>query len=587
MANLDQNYAYESYRGGQKNTFDSQNHKEQTNQQISTKQYQTINPASNKTNLNDRSYQTAEQINTDRVSKSHSRVNSKNKDQIVTIPSNTDGFKYREPQNQNLNLINNTATKGSSWRPQRTERDSGLTGKSSSKYSNSHNSTQGQGSKKTQYSMMIPVDIECLSETQLRELKEKIDTKLKEKVNSISSKVAIYAKKSANGSNSISKTSNISNLGKNQTYELNDNIQDNSFQINSGSMDFKKIKQKNSIPKSYTNLLDKKSTNSSIRKEKIKNKFKFCFERSNLPVATGMSENLIYKPQNIDTIAEKLAELQQTDTESSMTQSQVFSEKLVDISDSSLNLEDHFVKNKHNFSQQQQQQQIYNKTSLKKSIEMGEEDLMYSHEFDFKDNTQARTIKNGQIESYENSVLTESSLDLSGVPIKSDMLLYTPLNNNQINFKNSKDYKKESYDKNSDSVIKSGGLFLKKRIFKNSRNNKFSEDKYPQNDVFKMNSYTKKPEDANSVSKKLSFKPPKSLSNQKTQEPSTLVRHWNDLAKTNEMARRDSLQLDLDMALLADRGGSDDELETNKTVKMINKKIKDFELEFAFMSGSR
>ena len=69
------------------------------------------------------------------------------------------------------------------------------------------------------------------------------------------------------------------------------------------------------------NGLKSKSKNSkkskSRSKQSIKSNFKFSMERPNLPVATGMSEKLIYRPQNIDLIAGKLAELNQTDTESS------------------------------------------------------------------------------------------------------------------------------------------------------------------------------------------------------------------------------------------------------------------------------
>lgn len=40
----------------------------------------------------------------------------------------------------------------------------------------------------------------------------------------------------------------------------------------------------------------------------------------------------------------------------------------------------------------------------------------------------------------------------------------------------------------------------------------------------------------------------------------------------------------MDNALLADRGNSEDEIETNKTLKMINQRIKDFEKEFSLLS---
>jgi len=47
---------------------------------------------------------------------------------------------------------------------------------------------------------------------------------------------------------------------------------------------------------------------------------------------------------------------------------------------------------------------------------------------------------------------------------------------------------------------------------------------------------------------------------------------------------KDSLKIDMDYALLADRGNSENEIETNKTLKMINQRIKDFENEISLFS---
>ena len=45
-----------------------------------------------------------------------------------------------------------------------------------------------------------------------------------------------------------------------------------------------------------------------------------------------------------------------------------------------------------------------------------------------------------------------------------------------------------------------------------------------------------------------------------------------------------ALRIDVQHALLADRGTSEDEIETNKTLKMINQRIKDFEKEFSLVA---
>ena len=84
------------------------------------------------------------------------------------------------------------------------------------------------------------------------------------------------------------------------------------------------------------------------------------------------------------------------------------------------------------------------------------------------------------------------------------------------------------------------------------------------------------------ISKKLKFKPPKSTQ-KSSNSGNTLAKQWQD----RQTMSKDKFKLDLETAKLVDRGGSEDELETNKTVKMINQKIKDFEQEFQMMQKLR
>ena len=150
----------------------------------------------------------------------------------------------------------------------------------------------------------------------------------------------------------------------------------------------------------------------------MKTDFKISFERPNLPVATGMSENLIYKPQNLDLIADKLAELNQTDTEKS---SAVNTDRLVSVSDDeSVDLE--------NWNEPNQENQP--NLTKKLSVDPVGVELMYSNEFDTIEKAQ-----NSQESPKTSTELSESFLDLQGSPIKSNKLMYTPTDNKIIDFR--------------------------------------------------------------------------------------------------------------------------------------------------------
>lgn len=208
----------------------------------------------------------------------------------------------------NQPMVNNFFNFAKKSRPQR---NSKLTDNSNTKFSlGSYGS-----SKYSKTSFMMPVDIECLSEKQLLQLKNKIDSKLTAKsysrmdypINTRSSQMKsrelgeFYKKKSKNNNQQ----------GK-SAKELN--REEGLLRANT-SMSFKKDNKAMSLQNKKKNPTSKERKSREKSREKMKKEFKLSFERPNLPVATGMSEQLIYRPQNLDLIANQLAVLNQTDNE--------------------------------------------------------------------------------------------------------------------------------------------------------------------------------------------------------------------------------------------------------------------------------
>ena len=143
----------------------------------------------------------------------------------------------------------------------RQKRNSRLTANSNSKVSQSKASNGSYGSKYSKNSVMIPVDIECMSETQLRELKSKIDTKLTAKSHSRIG--AGYANSNSNGRyqereslNSMSKNLPVEDPDSNKNsrktnQETISELDESNYKFASGSMSFKKQGKAMSLQKNY------------------------------------------------------------------------------------------------------------------------------------------------------------------------------------------------------------------------------------------------------------------------------------------------------------------------------------------------
>lgn len=182
---------------------------------------------------------------------------------------------------------------------------------------------------------------------------------------------------------------------------------------------------------------------------------------------------------------------------------------------------------------------------------------MYSNEFEtMKKSIQKGTIA-GQSDDPKEGELSDSFLDLEGTPIRSKKLIYTPTENKEITFTRNKTHQNSQ---NQDD------FFVKKSHDSTAVPLPLGDRKH-------------------SVSKKLKFKPPRSHSKSNNNEMS-LVEQWKARQKFGAY-HPDQLRLNLEEAKKYERGNSDEELETNKTVKMINERIQDFEQEFEMMKKLR
>lgn len=181
--------------------------------------------------------------------------------------------------------------------------------------------------------------------------------------------------------------------------------------------------------KAKSGLSDDGRQSSQKSKNTVKDNFKFSFQRSDIHVATGMSENLIYRPQNILLLQEQLndtdTEISEADSLGSQTENRI----------SLPHSEDYSPRNQGS------------KQSIAQS-KPEEVDLFYSQDFDPKF-AHDRGLGQSQVSFQQPMELSESFLDLTGTPFKDRKLAYTPAENLVAALSLGKDSKcsKESNDK--------------------------------------------------------------------------------------------------------------------------------------------
>ncbi len=198
--------------------------------------------------------------------------------------------------------------------------------------------------------------------------------------------------------------------------------------------------------------------------------------------------------------------------------------------------------------------------------------------------------------------LSESFLDISGCPLRNEQLRYKPQKssilgphfipsetdepsqksqlsdnwqkkiNNYINKSDSKDYGELFFKKNQSetSSKKTEKLDVAKKLFKaplsitsSQKPPKYAQSSQEEQVKERINKIRENHHEDDHLQGLNDSNLP-------------LTTYW----KSKSTNQRNSFKLDLVEAQLIDRGDSDDELETNKTVKLINQRIKDFESEF-------